>query len=139
MAEGVAALLLVALDLAPVADHVGRRLGLALAEHVRVPADQLQAAVVGHRGEVALAALLEEQRQEHDLEEHVAQLVEHLLVVARLGGVGQLVGLLDRVRHDRAGVLLTIPGALAAEQPRDLVELDERGWKSALLSRQGAT
>ena len=44
------------------------------------------------------AALLEQQRQEVDLEEHVAELVEQLGVVARVGGVGQLVRLLDRVR-----------------------------------------
>jgi len=106
---------------------------------VRVPADQLEAAPLRDGGEVALPALLEEERQEVDLEEDVAELVEHLLVVARRGGVGKLVGLLDGVRDDRERVLLAVPGALAAEQPRDLVEPDERGLESALLSRQGAT
>ena len=74
---------------------------LDLAEHVRVAADQLLDAVVGDRGEVAGAALLEQQRQEVDLEEDVAELVEQLRVIAGVGRVGELVGLLDGVRDDR--------------------------------------
>ena len=50
---------------------------LGVAEDVRVAADQLRRAGLGDRGEVALAALLEQQRQEHHLEEDVAELVEH--------------------------------------------------------------
>ena len=61
-----------------------------------------------------------------DLEEHVAELVEQLGVVARGGGVGQLVGLLDRVGNDRALVLGPVPGTLAAEPAGDLVELGDR-------------
>jgi len=57
-----------------------------------------------------------------DLEEHVAELVEQLGVVARLGGGRQLVGLLDRVRDDRALVLLAIPGALHAQAAGERVE-----------------
>jgi hypothetical protein len=40
--------------------------------------------VLGDRGEVAGAALLEQQREEVDLEEDVAELVEELGVVARV-------------------------------------------------------
>ena len=89
---------------------------------MRVAADQLLAAVVGHLGQATGAALLEQERQEVHLEEHVAELVEQLGVVAGVGGVGQLVGLLDGVRDDRALVLLAVPGALAAQPARDLVE-----------------
>ena len=73
--------------------------------------------------EVAVAALLEQQREEVDLEQHVAELVEQLGVVARVRGVGQLVGLLDRVRDDAALVLLAVPGAVAAQPPGDRIEL----------------
>src|SRR5579862_9330091 len=53
-----------ALDLLPVApDRVGT-VDDRLAEHVGMAADQLLAAVVGDRGEIAGAALLEEQREE---------------------------------------------------------------------------
>ena len=102
-------------------------LGRPLAEDVGVAADQLLAAVLGHRREVALTPLLEQQGEEVDLEQHVAELVEQLGVVDRVGGVGQLVGLLDRVRHDRALVLLAVPGALDPQPARDLVEPQERG------------
>ena len=89
---------------------------------MRVAPDQLLAHVLGDVGERARAALLEQQRQEVDLEEHVAELVEQLGVVPRMGGGGQLVGLLDRVRDDRALVLLAIPGALHAQAAGERVE-----------------
>ena len=103
---------------------------LDLAEDVRVAADQLLGDVVGDLREVAGAALLEQQRQEVDLEEHVAELVEHLGVVAAVRGVGELVGLLDRVRDDRALVLLAVPRALDAQPARDRVEPRERLGRS---------
>ena len=86
---------------------------------------------VRHLREVAGAALLEQQRQEVDLEQHVAELVEQLRVVAAVRGVGELVGLLDRVRHDRALVLLAVPRALDAQPARDRVESRERLGRSA--------
>ena len=88
-------------------------LGLDVAEHVRVAADQLVGDIAGDLREIAGASLLEQQRQEMHLEQHVAELVDHLGVVTTLGGVGELVGLLDRVGHDRALVLLAIPRAFA--------------------------
>jgi hypothetical protein len=57
-----------------------------------------------------------------DLEEHVAELVEQLRVIARVGGGGQLVGLLDGMRDDRALVLLAIPRALDAQAAGERVE-----------------
>src|SRR5215212_214140 len=120
--------LLAGLDAVPIAQDGARGLRLGVAEHVRVAADELLAAVLGHRGQVALAALLEQQRQEMHLEEHVAELVEQLGVVAALGGVGELVGLLDGVGDDRALVLLAVPRAVAPQPARQLVEpADGRG------------
>ena len=72
-----------ALDRVPVAQHLAGVLDLDVAEDVRVPADQLLAAVLGDLGQRAAAALLEQQREEVDLEEDVAELVEQLGVVAR--------------------------------------------------------
>ena len=77
------------------------------------------------RGDVAErpgAALLEQQRQEVDLEEDVAELVEELGVVTGVRRGGQLVGLLDGVRDDRALVLLAVPRALDPQAPREGVE-----------------
>src|SRR5580693_8262401 len=95
------------LDGIPVVQHLSRVLYLDLPEHVRVATDQLLAAVLGHLGEIAGAALLEEQRQENHLEEHVAKLV----------------GLLERMRHDRALILLAIPRTLATQTTGERVEV----------------
>ena len=92
-----------------------------------VAADQLLAAVLGDLGQRAAAALLEQQREEVDLEEHVSELVEQLGVVAGVRGRRQLIGLLDRVRDDRALVLLAVPRALLAQAAGERVEaLDRR-------------
>ena len=99
---------------------------LDLAEDVRMAADQLRGRVLGDGAEVAGPALLEQQREEVDLEEDVAELVEQLVVVAGGGGVGELVGLLDRVRDDRALVLRPVPRALAPQPAGDRVELGDR-------------
>jgi hypothetical protein len=120
--------------LVPVAQHVVGRPRLDGAEDVRVAADQLGAHVVRDRVQASGAALLEQQRQEVDLEQHVAELVEELGVVTGVGGVGQLVGLLDRVRDDRALVLLAIPGTVAPQAARDLVEPRQRGREIAVLA-----
>jgi hypothetical protein len=60
-----------------------------------------------------------------DLEEHVAELVQELGVVAAVRGVRQLVGLLERVRDDRALVLLAVPRTLDAQLARERVEPSE--------------
>ena len=57
-----------------------------------------------------------------DLEQDVAQLVQQLRVVALVSRVGELVGLLDRVRDDRALVLLAVPGTLAPQPARDRIQ-----------------
>ena len=68
----------------------------------------------GDAVEVPVSLLLEQQRQEVHLEEQVAELVVELRRVVRERGVGDLVGLFDGVRDDRASGLLAIPGALGA-------------------------
>src|SRR5690349_23650717 len=89
-------------------------------------ADQLLGHLSRHALQRALVALLEQQREKDHLEEDVAELVAQLLVIAQLRGLCQLVGLLNGVRHDRALVLLTVPGALASQSTGDLVEALER-------------
>ncbi len=105
---------------------------------MRVAADELLAAVLGDGGEVARAALLEQQRQEVHLKQDVAELVEELRVVAGVRGVGELVRLLDRVRDDRPLVLLAIPRALHAQAARELVEAAERLGDLGLRGHRGA-
>src|SRR5688572_12652112 len=104
---------------------------------MRVAPDQLLDGALGHVREASRAALLEQKRQEVDLEQHVAQLVDELGVVAAFRGIGQLIGLLHRVGDDRALVLLAVPGALAAQPARDLVEAGERVERFAVHPATG--
>ena len=60
------------------------------------------------------ATLLEKQREEDDLEEQVAELPGELLVISGRSRVGDLVGLLHRVRDDRPDGLRAIPWAVPA-------------------------
>ncbi len=126
MEDALAALVLALQLLPPLADARGRaRLGVS--EHVRVARDELR--LDGARGllEAPGIALLEQEGEEVRLEEQVADLVEQLRVVAGERRVGDLVRLLDRVRDDRAGRLLAIPRALAAQALGQRLQLDERG------------
>src|SRR6266550_2208617 len=98
MVEDPFAPLLLALDALPVLLDAARRLRLDVAEHVRMPADELLVDQPSSLREVALALFLEQKREEVDLEEQIAELVEQLLVIARERCVRDLVRLLDRVR-----------------------------------------
>jgi hypothetical protein len=82
--------------------------------------------------EVALAALLEQQREEVDLEEQVAELVEQLRVIGRERGVGDFVCLLDRVRDDRLRRLLAIPRAVTTQPLRQRLKFKEGLREKAL-------
>ncbi len=83
-------------------------------------------ACAGDRLEVVTAALGEEESQEVDLEQEIAELVCELGVVAFDGGVGDLVSLLDGVRHDRPLRLLAVPRAIAAEPLGQFLKVLER-------------
>ena len=65
-------------------------------------------------GEGESAGLLGHAGVVDDLEQQVAELVPERRHVARGDGVGDLVGLLDRVGGDRVEVLLEVPGTAAA-------------------------
>ena len=91
-----------------------------------VPADQLLADALGDFGESSGVAFLHQQREEVDLEENVTQLVAELGIVSAGCGVGELISLLDRVRNDRALVLLAIPWAFDAQDASQLVEERQR-------------
>src|SRR5690349_20577359 len=83
-AEGLSIGSLRLLDRIPVLLHLGWGPGLGweplervvvTAEHVWMAPHQLLGRATRHPAEVALAALLEQQREEVDLEQHVAELV----------------------------------------------------------------
>src|SRR4051812_5569131 len=123
---------LAALDRIPIAHDALGAVDLDVAEDVRVAADQLVDHPIRDRGQAARAALLEQQRQEVDLKENVAELVDQLVVVALDGGVGQLVRLLNRVRHDRALVLLAVPWAFHPQPAGYLIQTGETGSRAVV-------
>jgi hypothetical protein len=90
-----------------------------------MPPDELLVHVPRDGLEVTAPLLREEQRQEEDLEEQVAELVEQLGVVVRERSVRDLVRLLDGVRDDRACGLLAVPGTVAAEPLGQLLEVEK--------------
>jgi hypothetical protein len=120
------------LDLLPALAHAAGRLRYGLPEHVWVPPHQLRVDGPGRVLEASLALLGQEQRQEVHLEEQVAELVEQLLGAARERRVGDLVGLLDRVRNDARDRLLAVPRAVAAQPFGEPLQLDE-GLGEAVL------
>ncbi len=92
--------LLLGLDAVPQAfDRLGRK-PARLAEHMRMPADQLGGDGLDHVAEVERALLLRHAGVEHDLEQEVAQFVPQVDEIAARDRVGDLVGFLDRVGRD---------------------------------------
>jgi len=112
--EDPLAALLLGLDPFPVLADATGRARLDLAEDVWMAGDEFFVDPRRDGGEVARAALVEQEREEVGLEKQVAELVLELCIVARERRIRDLVGLLDRVRDDRPRRLLPVPGAVAA-------------------------
>ena len=110
----------------PVLANAARSAGLDVAEDVWVTPHELLVDGAGHLLQVSVPALGEEQGQEVHLEEQVTELVEQLLGLTREGCVRDLVGLFDRVRHDRPLCLLAVPRAVAPQALGELLQLEER-------------
>ena len=112
--EDALAAFVVGLDPLPVLAHSPGRARLSIAEDVGMPADELRVNRARRLLEVSMPLLLEEQREEVDLEQQIAELVEQLVRTIRESGVRDLVRLFDRVRHDRADRLLAVPRTVTA-------------------------
>ena len=89
---------------------LGALVAALVPEDVRMPRDHLVGDAAGHVGEVEGPRLLGHARMIDHLEQQVAQLAAQVVHVAALDGVGDLIGLLDRVGSDRLEGLLDIPG-----------------------------
>ena len=90
-------------------------------EDVRMPADQLVGDRLDRIGDREASLLLADLRQEHRLEQEVAELVLERVVIAAIERVEQLVGLLQHERPQRLQRLLAIPRAavLGAQRAHD--------------------
>src|SRR5947209_3078220 len=110
----------------PVAQHlIGARDG-HIAEDVRVPLDHLRGHSLGHLRRVEAFRLGGDLRVHRDLEQHIAELLTHLGVVARVDRFEQLVRLLEEVWAQRLVRLLAVPWA-AARRTQAVHHLEDRG------------
>ena len=91
-----------------------------VAVDVRMTVDQLVAQAVDHIRIVERSGFGAQFRVEDDMQHQVAQLLADALHVAVENGVGQFVGLLDRVAAQRLEGLLAVPRALCAQFVHDL-------------------
>ena len=99
------------LDLVPNLEYLVGAVGIHIAEHVRMTADELGIDITRHVGQCKLAGVSSNLRMQHDLHEHVTQLLAQVNRVVRLDAVERLVGLLDHVLANAAVCLFAIPRA----------------------------
>ena len=99
------------LDLVPDLEHLVGAVGIRIAKHVRVTADELGVDIARHVGQRKLAGVRRDLRVQHHLHKHVAQLLTQVRRVVCLNTVERLVGLLDHVLADALMRLLAIPRA----------------------------
>ena len=126
---------LLGLDLFPHAlGHAGAA-GLFVAEDVRMAADHLFGDRLDDIAEGEFASLFSHLRVIDDLQEQVAQFVAQIVHVAARDGVGDLVGLLDRVGSDGRKVLLDVPGTAGSGVAQGGHDLDEAGNVAGRLHR----
>ena len=115
----------------------------SVAEHVRVPGDQLVGDAAGDvlEGE-PVRGLGGDLGVEDHLEQQIAELLPKMIMVAGLDRLDRLAGLLDQVLHQREVGLLGVPRALPAQpghhrdQPLDLGSTTPAGCSPATGSGQ---
>jgi hypothetical protein len=127
--------LLLLLDSLPVHQDLGRGIHFDLAEHVRVPADQLRHDPLRHVVDVEGPLLAGHLRVEDHLQEHVAQLVAQPLRIPRVDGLQRLVRLFQQVPPERLVRLLPVPRA-PVRAPEPLHHADQ--FEQPLATRSGA-
>ena len=98
-------------DLVPNLEHLVGAAGIHIAKHVRMAANELGVDIARHVGHRKLAGVRRDLRMQHDLHEHIAQLLAKMGRVIRLDAVERLVGLLDHVLANALVRLLAVPRA----------------------------
>ena len=98
------------LELLPVHEHLVGAGDLDLAEHVRMAVHELLDEALRDVVDVPPTVVGGHLRMEHDLQQHVAELVAHRVVVAGVDRLEQLVGLLEQVPREALMGLLGVPG-----------------------------
>ena len=121
----------------PVHEHLVGAAHLDLAEHVRVPVDQLLDQPLRHVVHVPPAVVGRDLRVERDLEQQIAELVADRVGVLGVDRLEQLVRLFEQVARERLVRLLRVPRTAARRtQPRLHADQVEE-TRSALAGRDG--
>ncbi len=81
-----------------------------LAEHMGMPVLELVGDASGHCIEIVATLFGRELRMEHDLEQQIAEFIAQRRVGSGFDRTHYLVGFLERIAGQRAGVLRQIPG-----------------------------
>ena len=121
--------LLFSLDLVPAPLDVVGGPRIAIAEHMRMPADQFAVDRLQRIRDIEAAVFGRHLREEHRLQQQIAQFFRQPLPIPRVDRVHHFVGFFEQVRLDGVEVLFAIPRAAAGRaQPRhDLDQPRERG------------
>ena len=112
-----------ALDLVPAPQHRRGIRAPVVAEHMRMPADELRRDLPRHRVEIVAPLLVRDLRVEDRLEQQIAEFLAEISVIPRIDGRHDLVSLLQQPRAQRCVRLLAIPGAPA--RPAQLGDDDD--------------
>ena len=128
------------LDLVPDLEHLVGVLGICIAKHVRVTADELGVDIVRHIGQRKLAGVRRNLRMQYDLHEHVAQLLAQMRSIIGLDAVERLVGFLDHVLANAAVRLLAVPRAAvgltqAPDGLHQMLQLGRRVYQRGQVAR----
>ena len=112
-------LLLRVLDLFPVRPDLIDILHFHIAEDMRMAPNEFVRDMTGDFFEVERTAFLRELAVENDLQQEIAQLLRHFVIVFGFNGIKQLIDFLHRVKAQRHVILLAVPGtAIRRTQPR---------------------
>ena len=124
--------LFLGLDALPQHLHFIGRGATRVAEHMRVPANELFRDGRDHVAEIERALLLRHAGMERDLKQQVAQLFAQVGKIAASDRVGHFIGFLDRVGGNGREILLEVPGAAGARRAQRRHDLDQpcdvAGW-----------
>jgi hypothetical protein len=124
----VVVLALFRLDTRPIAQHLGRVLHLAVAEHVGVAPDHLLVDAMHDICDSKMSGLARQLGVKDNLQQQVPQLGPQLVEVAVFDRLGHFVSLLDHVRLERLVRLLAVPGTAvrATQALHDANQFGER-------------
>ena len=123
---------LLALSALPQIHDACRVVGDGVAVDVRMPRDELFALAARDDREVDIRRFLEELREEHGLEQQVAEFVGLVIHIAGRDGLDDFECLVHGVRDDRRSRLLAVPRARDAQVGADAREARHLGADRAL-------